>query len=420
MKIWNLNIRVYFREDGTMRLTMVTLVLVISLAAGIISPTSGLAQPPLNNQQAADRIADSLASRFPHYDITVRYRNGQLQLQGEVGSEVMIQDVGEFVRNINGINVTSVDNRLQVGRLGIGLIPANPNGTNTTFPRTRPVPLPSRTAPVVSPETMSTLTEAARPEIATPNPALTRRFDNNNSPLANVPIPMPTRSEENIPLLIASADRNPNYSSILPPSLTSSTLTNESNNYPPFANVNNTPNPNNMPAPNNYVPNPNNYVPVPNNSFPPASRPTFRPAVSAPLPLYAPPANAAYVARARGNYDPYAPAATTPLPAPAYGNQPYYGATGPMPSAYNRPYLPPYAWPSYAAYPNYAQVSYPRSYSVQAWPYIGPFYPYPQAPLGWRQVTLKYDHARWWLDFNDGEPSGPLSPLFRQPTGYRY
>ncbi len=44
---------------------------------------------------------------------------------------------------------------------------------------------------------------------------------------------------------------------------------------------------------------------------------------------------------------------------------------------------PGYAWPTYAAHPNYAAVTYPRQYSPTAWPYIGPFYPYPQVPLGW-------------------------------------
>ena len=48
----------------------------------------------------------------------------------------------------------------------------------------------------------------------------------------------------------------------------------------------------------------------------------------------------------------------------------------------DQPALPNYAWPIYAAYPNYASVTYPRQYSPTAWPYIGPFYPYPQVPLG--------------------------------------
>ena len=113
---------------------------------------------------------------------------------------------------------------------------------------------------------------------------------------------------------------------------------------------------------------------------------------------------------------------------PAYYGQPAhaahhpeaYGPQGPLPGQYNQPHLPDYAWPAYANYPNYAQVSYPRNYSPKAWPYIGPFYPYPQVPMGWRKVTLEHNNGWWWLDFDDGTPSGPFSGLFRQPQRYTY
>jgi hypothetical protein len=71
--------------------------------------------------------------------------------------------------------------------------------------------------------------------------------------------------------------------------------------------------------------------------------------------------------------------------------------------AYDNPQMPGYAWPSYAAYPNYAAVTYPQQYSPSAWPYIGPFYPYPQVPLGWRKVTLEWDDGWWFLDFKDSK-----------------
>ena len=67
--------------------------------------------------------------------------------------------------------------------------------------------------------------------------------------------------------------------------------------------------------------------------------------------------------------------------------------------------LPGYAWPSYAAHPNYGAVSYPKQYSPSAWPYIGPFYPYPQVPLGWRRVALEWDDGWWHLDFYDKNSS---------------
>ena len=101
-----------------------------------------------------------------------------------------------------------------------------------------------------------------------------------------------------------------------------------------------------------------------------------------------------------------------PLQAAPAGMMSHGGAMGsPVPMApfagggaaprYEQPYLPNYAWPGYAAYPNYAAVSYPQQYSPSAWPYIGPFYPYPQVPLGWRKVSLEWDDGWWMLDFTD-------------------
>lgn len=63
------------------------------------------------------------------------------------------------------------------------------------------------------------------------------------------------------------------------------------------------------------------------------------------------------------------------------------------------PGYPNYAWPSYAPHPNFSAVGYPTVYPWQAWPNIGPFYPYPEVPLGWRAVTLRWDDGLWWLDF---------------------
>jgi hypothetical protein len=86
-------------------------------------------------------------------------------------------------------------------------------------------------------------------------------------------------------------------------------------------------------------------------------------------------------------------------PIPAYAS----GAGGGVaPAHFDRANMPGYAWPSYAAYPNYAGITYPRQYSPTAWPFIGPFYPYPQVPLGWRKVTLEWHNGWWNLDFKDG------------------
>ena len=67
---------------------------------------------------------------------------------------------------------------------------------------------------------------------------------------------------------------------------------------------------------------------------------------------------------------------------------------------YNQPNMPEHAWPSYAQYDNYAAVTYPGMYDASAWPYIGPYYPYPQVPMGWRAATLEWDDGYWNLKFN--------------------
>jgi hypothetical protein len=79
------------------------------------------------------------------------------------------------------------------------------------------------------------------------------------------------------------------------------------------------------------------------------------------------------------------------------GYVPQGGGAGPNT---DNPSMPGYAWPSYASYPNYAALSYPQQYSPTAWPYIGPFYPYPQVPLAWRKVSLEWDDGWWFLDFS--------------------
>jgi hypothetical protein len=85
-------------------------------------------------------------------------------------------------------------------------------------------------------------------------------------------------------------------------------------------------------------------------------------------------------------------------PMPAYLPASNAGAA---PTTYDQPAMPNYSWPSYAAYPNYAGLTYPKQYSPTAWPYIGPFYPYPQVPLGWRKISLEWHDGWWFLDFDD-------------------
>jgi hypothetical protein len=111
-----------------------------------------------------------------------------------------------------------------------------------------------------------------------------------------------------------------------------------------------------------------------------------------------------YARTMQGNVQPANYAGGCP---PGMGGPGMGGAPGSVPGAmggsvsHDNPQMPGYAWPSYAAYPNYAALTYPQQYSPAAWPYIGPFYPYPQVPLGWRKVTLEWDDGWWFLDFKD-------------------
>jgi len=98
-------------------------------------------------------------------------------------------------------------------------------------------------------------------------------------------------------------------------------------------------------------------------------------------------------------YDGAASGAISSAPAYDGGPLPEGPAGGPGASAGAVPGRPNYAWPSYAPYPNYSAVGYPTVYPWQAWPNIGPPHPYPEVPLDWRAVTLRWDDGLWWLDF---------------------
>lgn len=75
-----------------------------------------------------------------------------------------------------------------------------------------------------------------------------------------------------------------------------------------------------------------------------------------------------------------------------------------------QPGAPNYAWPSYAPTNNFSAVGYPTAYPWQAWPNIGPFYPYPEVPMDWRAVTLRWDDGIWWLDFKKHYTRPAITP----------
>lgn len=70
---------------------------------------------------------------------------------------------------------------------------------------------------------------------------------------------------------------------------------------------------------------------------------------------------------------------------------------GPAGGGMQAPPLPNHAWPTYAPYPNMSRVAYPTAHPYNAFPFIGPYYPFPKVPLGWRSVTLSWEDGHWWL-----------------------
>ena len=85
---------------------------------------------------------------------------------------------------------------------------------------------------------------------------------------------------------------------------------------------------------------------------------------------------------------------------------PVFNAPPGPPMDLNPPPMPPYAWPTYAAYNNYSRVAYPLSYPCQAFPFIGPISPFPKVPVGWRSIKLEWRDGYWWYG--------------KTPTGHDY
>jgi hypothetical protein len=94
---------------------------------------------------------------------------------------------------------------------------------------------------------------------------------------------------------------------------------------------------------------------------------------------------------------PDAPPVSTAPVGPIAEPAPIYQAPAVGPYDVNQPHMPPYAWPTYAPYNNYSRVAYPEAYPYNAWPYIGPVYPFPKIPLGWRSVKLEWEDGHWWF-----------------------
>src|SRR5205823_5498324 len=87
------------------------------------------------------------------------------------------------------------------------------------------------------------------------------------------------------------------------------------------------------------------------------------------------------------------PTAEMPAPEPV----PVAPVPGAAPADVNPPRMPPYAWPTFAPYNNFSRVAYPLAYDYAQWPFIGPVYPFPKVPPGWRSVKLEWEDGHWWF-----------------------
>ena len=341
-----------------MRLLIVPFILVAFLVQ-VHSPALG------NNQEAAEKIAGAIGKQFPEADIDVAYQGGKVWLKGDAVSSDQRKQIAEHVRNITGVNVTEVNDEIQI-------VAPRPVTPQIAAPRpvvsalTQPVPMPVHIPTQAAPNPRARVGSGpgVRPRVAEAQQQLAQQqFVPQQHHSVQQPITGADLAQYPLQHYPAAYGLRPGQQPVQQPG----------QSYP-------------------YMPG--SFVQV-EQPLPIQHGQQYTHQHGQQPVYYGPPTGAAYHPEA-------------------------YGPQGPMPGQYNHPNLPDYAWPAYANYPNYAQVSYPRSYSPKAWPYIGPFHPYPQVPMGWRKVTLEHSNGWWWLDFNDGTPTGPFSALFRHPQQYCY
>ncbi|MGO8749009.1 MAG: BON domain-containing protein [Thermoguttaceae bacterium] len=371
--------------------------LVIAASAALV-PTWAFA----GNQEVAEQIAASLrdSGQLHGYRIGVKYNDGTVWLKGQVLSQEQKDAAVRLAKKANGVNVVNFDNLVVISGNAVAgsdrplqqidgalaaeqvqrLIAQDTRVASTERPAPEKLVDP---LPPVPAEKQATVVPATDPTPAK-HPGLAERLAD-SFPAQAVQQVKPTASPElasaalqesqpapQTPVRVASPQPIPSPQTAGPVTGVASTV------------------PSDQPIATAYTQVPN---PAPNPALTPAPVPA---ANATPLPMAQP-----YSAQ--------------PAPAPM-GAAPMAGGPLPMGSApirYDQPNLPNYAWPSYSPYPNYASTTYPKQYSPAAWPYIGPFYPYPQVPLGWRKVTLEWHDGWWFLDFDDGSSKGPFTGLFR-------
>jgi hypothetical protein len=301
------------------------------------------------NQEIAESIAKSLrdSGKLYDYKIGVKFQDGTVWLKGQVCSEEQLRIAMNLAAKMEGVQ--RVSNELTVAPAAAS---AAGGAVTMNIPLREPLPRKTNaTAPTPALVAQSKPAPAADYPAA-PTPSLT-------------PAPVPAAVQ---PVATSFASR---------PAQTVAATEEETE------------------APQLAEPQPIRHLAK--------ARMVAPPMVTRPAATYAQPSETVSDAVPMGQAV-HGPVAANGAPCPVGPPMPCYNNMGggmPAPARYNQAYMPNYAWPSYASYPNYAAVTYPKQYSPATWPYIGPFYPYPQVPLGWRKVTLEWDSGWWMLDFHD-------------------
>lgn len=349
----------------------------LAMLAGM--PLAALA----DNQQIAEQIAAHLrnSGQLHGYKIAVKFQDGTAWLRGRVSSEEQMRLALQLAAQVPGVQ--RVENELTVVQ------PERASTCSLEPPAARQgMPMRAQAASAQIPAPVLQQGAAAIGPEQTPRPWAVRSLP----PAEAQPTSAPVKNL--VQRLMPASEGIARVAGVQTgPVITSPDQLSLDSKYVGYDE------PAGSPAPLQPIPMAQS-VPRPLPTAPTASRSPARP-----MPVAMAPSGQGSV--------PAGPVPTQPLPGspvPVAG-APVSGALAPV--RYDQPHLPNYAWPSYAAYPNYAAVTYPKQYSPTAWPYIGPFYPYPQVPLGWRKVTLQWHDGWWWLDFDDGVAAKPFNGLFR-------
>jgi len=358
------------------------------VAVALLLLTPILAMAKGSNQQTAEAIAKALreASATRGLTVAIKYVDGTASLKGQVPTPEQVAAITHIVADVPGVekvNNMVTSKQKQVART----VPPTARPAATTLPRpTGPVRQASN-VPVPAKASGANLLPLIRPQVASAPvrkaaPAPVRQAD--QAPVRQAAV-VPAKQRE----VVAEQPRTkraPLFSSFFgqkqeQPVVKAQTPAPKpavrAAAFKPKLNKNEQVIPGSMVVQDRAAGDP------PRQALPP------RQAYAPPQQGYAQQPVAGYYGQNMGGQQ-----QPNNQPIPAYALP-----SGQAPQVtYESPSLPRYAWPTYAAYPNYAAVTYPRQYSPHAWPYIGPFYPYPQVPLGWREASLKWKDGWWKLN----------------------